>query len=95
MFAALLRKYVNNMGGMGPSTSIGSAASYAPKEYNKDAIPEKVWCPCATHFVKYSILCICLAILYPRFSILYAFKFFVCTECRLIVLQVMESVNIS
>eukprot|EP00250_Pteridium_aquilinum_P020459 c24820_g1_i2 orf=343-2787(-) len=41
MFAAFLRKYVSSMGGMGPSTGISTNTAYAPKEYNKETLPEK------------------------------------------------------
>eukprot|EP01018_Ginkgo_biloba_P004595 Gb_20184 [translate_table: standard] len=41
MGAAALRKYVSSLGGMGSSPGISTSASYAPKEFNKEVVPEK------------------------------------------------------
>lgn len=41
MGAAALRKYVSSLGGIGSSPGISTGASYAPKEYNKEVLPEK------------------------------------------------------
>lgn len=45
MGAAALQKYVGSLGGIGTS-GVGSSSSYAPKELNKEVMPEKVdlWC---------------------------------------------------
>ncbi|XP_041013989.1 ATP-dependent zinc metalloprotease FTSH 11, chloroplastic/mitochondrial-like [Juglans microcarpa x Juglans regia] len=40
MGAAAFQKYVGNLGGIGAS-GVGSSSSYAPKELNRDVIPEK------------------------------------------------------
>ncbi|KAF9667396.1 hypothetical protein SADUNF_Sadunf15G0018700 [Salix dunnii] len=40
MGAAALQKYVGSLGGIGAS-GVGSSASYAPKELNKEVMPEK------------------------------------------------------
>eukprot|EP00262_Sarcandra_glabra_P005314 TRINITY_DN16751_c1_g1_i2.p1 TRINITY_DN16751_c1_g1~~TRINITY_DN16751_c1_g1_i2.p1 ORF type:complete len:789 (-),score=162.01 TRINITY_DN16751_c1_g1_i2:139-2505(-) len=40
MGAAALQKYVGSLGGIGPS-GVGSSSSYAPKELNKEVMPEK------------------------------------------------------
>ncbi|KAH7281840.1 hypothetical protein KP509_36G065900 [Ceratopteris richardii] len=40
-FAAFLRKYVSNMGGMGPSAGISTSTAYSPKEYSKETPAEK------------------------------------------------------
>lgn len=42
MGAAALRKYVNGVAGMGTSSSMSTSNMYAPKEFNKEAVPEKV-----------------------------------------------------
>lgn len=42
MGAAALRKYVNGIAGMGSSSSMSPSNVYAPKEFNKEAVPEKV-----------------------------------------------------
>lgn len=39
--AAALQKYIGGLGGMGTS-GVGSSTSYAPKEMNKEIVPEKV-----------------------------------------------------
>lgn len=39
--AAALQKYIGGLGGMGTS-GVGSSTSYAPKELNKEIVPEKV-----------------------------------------------------
>ncbi|BBN17942.1 ATP-dependent metalloprotease [Marchantia polymorpha subsp. ruderalis] len=41
MGAAALRKYVNGVAGMGTTSSMTSSNMYAPKEFNKEAVPEK------------------------------------------------------
>lgn len=41
MGAAALQKYIGSLGGIGPS-GVGSSSSYAPKELNKEVMPEKV-----------------------------------------------------
>lgn len=41
MGAAALRKYVSSLGGIGSSPGISTGASYTPKEYNKEVLPEK------------------------------------------------------
>ncbi|CAM6101654.1 unnamed protein product [Calypogeia fissa] len=41
MGAAALRKYVNGVAGMGTSSSMSTSNMYAPKEFNKEAVPEK------------------------------------------------------
>ncbi|KAH9308865.1 hypothetical protein KI387_036776 [Taxus chinensis] len=42
MGASALRKYVSSLGsGVGSSPGISTSASYSPKEYNKEVIPEK------------------------------------------------------
>lgn len=41
MGAAALQKYIGSLGGIGTS-GVGSSSSYAPKELNKEIIPEKV-----------------------------------------------------
>lgn len=45
MGAAALQKYIGSLGGIGTS-GVGSSSSYAPKELNRDVMPEKVdvWC---------------------------------------------------
>ncbi|TKY55995.1 ATP-dependent zinc metalloprotease FTSH 11 [Spatholobus suberectus] len=40
MGAAALQKYIGSLGGIGPS-GVGSSSSYAPKELNKEVMPEK------------------------------------------------------
>ncbi|PQP91924.1 ATP-dependent zinc metalloprotease FTSH 11 chloroplastic/mitochondrial [Prunus yedoensis var. nudiflora] len=40
MGAAALQKYIGSLGGIGTS-GVGSSSSYAPKELNKEVIPEK------------------------------------------------------
>ncbi|WVY89593.1 hypothetical protein V8G54_035107 [Vigna mungo] len=40
MGAAALQKYIGSLGGIGPS-GVGSGSSYAPKELNKEVMPEK------------------------------------------------------
>lgn len=42
MGAAALQKYIGSLGGIGTS-GVGSSSSYAPKELNKEVIPEKVY----------------------------------------------------
>jgi ATP-dependent metalloprotease len=42
MGAAALRKYVNGIAGMGSSGGMTGNNVYAPKEFNKETIPEKV-----------------------------------------------------
>lgn len=49
--AAALQKYVGGLGGIG-SAGVGSSSSYAPKELNKEVMPEKVH----TRYFIYSIL---------------------------------------
>lgn len=39
--AAALQKYIGSLGGIGTS-GVGSSSSYAPKELNRDVMPEKV-----------------------------------------------------
>lgn len=46
MGAAALRKYVNGIAGMGSSGGMTGNNVYAPKEFNKETIPEKVWIVC-------------------------------------------------
>lgn len=41
MGAAALQKYIGSLGGIGTS-GVGSSSSYAPKELNKEVMPEKV-----------------------------------------------------
>lgn len=41
MGAAALQKYISGIGGIG-SPGVGSSSSYAPKELNKEVMPEKV-----------------------------------------------------
>lgn len=41
MGAAALQKYIGSLGGIGAS-GVGSSSSYAPKELNKEVMPEKV-----------------------------------------------------
>jgi len=41
MGAAALQKYIGSLGGIG-SSGVGSSSSYAPKELNKEVMPEKV-----------------------------------------------------
>ncbi|PPD70940.1 hypothetical protein GOBAR_DD32171 [Gossypium barbadense] len=43
MGAAALQKYVGSLGGIGTS-GVGSSSSYAPKELNKEVMPEKAIC---------------------------------------------------
>lgn len=40
MGAAALQKYIGSLGGIGTS-GVGSSSSYAPKELNKEVMPEK------------------------------------------------------
>lgn len=44
MGAAALQKYIGSLGGIGTS-GVGSSSSYAPKELNKEIMPEKVFSP--------------------------------------------------
>ena len=52
MGATALQKYIGSLGGIGTS-GVGSSSSYAPKELNKEVMPEKVdtkysmWILCA------------------------------------------------
>lgn len=41
MGAAALQKYIGSLGGIGTS-GVGPSSSYAPKELNRDVMPEKV-----------------------------------------------------
>eukprot|EP00850_Spirogloea_muscicola_P016438 SM000133S26804 [mRNA] locus=s133:136737:142594:- [translate_table: standard] len=41
MGAAALRRYVSGVAGMGTSSGMSTSSVYAPKEYNKEALPEK------------------------------------------------------
>lgn len=41
MGASALQKYIGSLGGIGAS-GVGSSSSYAPKELNKEVMPEKV-----------------------------------------------------
>jgi len=41
MGASALQKYVASLGGIGAS-GVGSSATYAPKDLNKEIMPEKV-----------------------------------------------------
>lgn len=41
MGAAALQKYIGSLGGIG-TPGVGSSSSYAPKELNKEIMPEKV-----------------------------------------------------
>ena len=41
MGAAALQKYIGSLGGIGAS-GVGSSSSYAPKDLNKEIMPEKV-----------------------------------------------------
>lgn len=41
--AAAIRKYVNGVAGMGSAGGMSGNNLYAPKEFNKENIPEKVW----------------------------------------------------
>lgn len=41
MGAAALQKYIGSLGGIG-TPGVGSSSSYAPKELNKEVMPEKV-----------------------------------------------------
>lgn len=41
MGAAALQKYISGIGGIG-SPGVGSSSSYAPKELNKEVMPDKV-----------------------------------------------------
>jgi len=41
MGATALQKYIGGLGGIGAS-GVGSSSSYAPKELNKEIMPEKV-----------------------------------------------------
>lgn len=41
--AAAIRKYVNGVAGMGSAGGMSGSNLYAPKEFNKENIPEKVW----------------------------------------------------
>ena len=41
MGAAALQKYIGGLGGIG-SPGVGTGSSYAPKELNKEIMPEKV-----------------------------------------------------
>lgn len=53
MGATALQKYIGSLGGIGTS-GVGSSSSYAPKELNKEVMPEKVdteysmWILCAS-----------------------------------------------
>lgn len=40
--AAAIRKYVNGVAGVGSASGISGSNLYAPKEFNKENIPEKV-----------------------------------------------------
>lgn len=41
MGATALQKYIGSLGGIGTS-GVGSSSSFAPKELNKEVMPEKV-----------------------------------------------------
>lgn len=51
MGAAALQKYVGSLGGIGTS-GVGSSATYAPKEMNKEIMPEKVLLPVLSFMLK-------------------------------------------
>lgn len=67
MRTAGFQKYVGTLGGIGAS-GVGSSSSYAPKELNKEIMPEKVGlCFC----IYISIVRVCWQ-WHPHFIVLYS-----------------------
>lgn len=56
MGAAALQKYIGSLGGIGAS-GVGSSSSYAPKDLNKEVVPEKVHTLCS-YFHNTSYICL-------------------------------------
>lgn len=67
MGAAALQKYIGSLGGIGTS-GVGSSATYAPKDLNKEIMPEKVITVLNIHLAWVTVICNANLLLFNHYA---------------------------